>query len=76
MTSREALTIESSLYPKLFVIEPQSSANNGIAVPIPIAPIVPKNISNLSKISANRNSFKKGTVCSSFFYGSFSYCVS
>ena len=67
MTPRDASTIESSSYPKLLVIEPHSKANNGKAVPIPMAPTVPKNINNLSTLSANLKSFKKETVGSSFF---------
>jgi hypothetical protein len=71
MTSLEAVTIESSPYPKLFVIEPHKKANNGNAVPIDMAPTDPKNMSILSYLSANLNSCMKETdfyYCFYYFY--------
>lgn len=55
MTFLDASTMESSPYPKLFVIEPHNKANKGNAVPIQIAPNDPTNMSSLSYLSANLN---------------------
>jgi hypothetical protein len=43
---------------------PQRRANNGMAVPISVAPIVPKNMRSLSVASANLKSWRKETVFS------------
>lgn len=56
MTVLEAETMASSPSPKAVVMLPQSRAKRGMAVPIRVAPMVPKNMRSLSVPSANLKS--------------------